>query len=75
MTTNLFLLIHLGVFILVIALALLLMKLRGAGARVNWCIFTLVSIIPVYNIFLLVIFLYELILSLGHRVRRRRRIR
>jgi len=71
MTTNLFLLIHLGVFILVIALALLLMKLRGAGARVNWWVFTVVSIIPVYNIFLLVIFLYELILSLGDRMQRR----
>lgn len=61
MTTNIFLLIHFVIFILSIFLTLLLIKLKGARVTL-WCLI-LIAGTPIFNIFLLGLLAYELIIS------------
>ena len=61
MTTNI-LLIHFGIFILVICLTLLLLKLKD-GRVTSWCLL-IVAATPILNILLLWLLGYEFILYL-----------
>lgn len=68
MTTELFLLIHLFIFILNLSLAFLLMKLQNARVTL-WCLI-LIAITPLFNIALLFLLIYELVISFIERWRR-----
>jgi len=66
MTTNLFLLINLVVFILIMCLTFLLVKFTGA--KVTYWALILVAATPILNVVLLGLLIYETLLI--HRERR-----
>lgn len=58
MTTELFLLIHSGIFILTIFLSLLLVKLKDVRVTVSFLL--IAAAMPIFNVWLLGILIYEL---------------